>query len=139
MLGHMFIRELALRPNCLLTRRPIQILTRPKNILGRLIRPLNSWIQLRYFLYQHGYQVELIHHITQVQNDRHIICDEATYMNLMDQLDTNNTLTVVSTQPLNVDNKTTYQVYTQAHRNREFYSKMLDHCIVLAEYDYLKG
>lgn len=104
----MFKRELALRPNCLLTRRPLYFLTGPRS----LFYYRNPWKDLHNFLYQHGYKVSVIKLPFQSHSDRkiylksfisqmdqaHFFCDAITYQELKPLLDQTerSTITVFS-------------------------------------------
>lgn len=108
MLLPMFKRELVLRPNCLLTRRPIYLLTGPRSIFYYR----NPWKELHNFLYQHGYKVFVFKLPFQSKVQRegylkamieklhqsHIMCDGTTYQELspiFNQIK-NSTITVLS-------------------------------------------
>jgi hypothetical protein len=108
MLLTMFKRELALRPNCLLTRRPIYLLTGPRSIFYYR----SPWKALHNFLYQHGYKIFVFKlpfqdktqregylkaMITQL-NQSHIMCDAITYQELRPLLEQakNSTITVLT-------------------------------------------
>lgn len=135
----MFSRELVLRPNCLLTRRPLQIITRPHNILYRTFSSAYPWKHLEWFLYQHGYQVERIYQVSDLKPQSHILCDIQTYTDLLTRRQSGNTVTVVSTNPINCSDEDIYQISIEPQKTPDFYSKILDHCIALAEIDYLNG
>jgi hypothetical protein len=104
----MLKRELALRPNCLLTRRPIYLLTGPRSIFYYR----SPWKALHNYLYQHGYKVfvfklpfqsktareDYLRAMQTKLNQSHIICDATTYEQLKQilcQIE-NSTITVLS-------------------------------------------
>ena len=108
MLLTMFKRELVLRPNCLLTRRPIYLLTGPRSIFYYR----SPWKALHNFLYQHGYKVFVFKLPFQAKTQRegylkaminklnqsHIMCDATTYQELRPLLEQtkNSTITVLT-------------------------------------------
>lgn len=136
MLLVMFKRELALRPNCLLTRRPIYLLTRPR-ILFSLRSP---WKKLHYFLHEHGYRIFIIkaeHDLNQrvdQLNQSHIFCDSITYNKFREIFVKNehSTLTILSDSFLPDLPKDVFQILN----NRNSYDQILDHCVHLAELDF---
>lgn len=122
MLLTMFKRELVLRPNCLLTRRPIYLLTGPRSIFYYR----SPWKALHNFLYQHGYKASVFklpfqsltqrHDYLMAMKDKlnqsHIFCDRTTYEQLSDILKQtkNTTVTVLTASPLNLLAPQTYQI-----------------------------
>lgn len=122
MLLTMFKRELVLRPNCLLTRRPIYLLTGPRSIFYYR----SPWKALHNYLYQHGYKVFIFKLPFQAKSQRegylkamlaklnqsHIICDATTYQELEPLLikTENSTITVLTDSQLVNLPKKTFQV-----------------------------
>lgn len=96
-----------LKPNCLLTRRPLKLVTGPRSLFFYK----NPWDLLPEVLYEHGYQVELFHLPFRGPEQRkfifeknkhhlensHIIIDEQTYHEFEHALKNieNTTLTVI--------------------------------------------
>ena len=102
-----------LRPNCLITRRPLVFLTPPRSIFHYK----NPWAEISHILYEHGYKVEifqlpfqninaqkkvLISEKIRLQNS-HVFMDSVTFENLKTELTVLNdsTLTVIGSPPLN--------------------------------------
>ncbi len=99
----------ALRPNCLITRRPLVFLTPPRS----LFYYKNSWAEISHILYEHGYKVEIFQLPYQnineqkkvLKNDKiriqnaHLLMDSVTFENLKTELTvlTDSTITVIST------------------------------------------
>ncbi len=138
----MFRRELALRPNCLLTRRPIWILT--KSPVSRLFPSNYPWSGLQDFLSQHGYVVSFrsFKSLARSCNEvGHIVCEPDLFSKIDPQITQSShlTFTLVSKTEIPALPQNIFQVSILAQPAHAFYSKMLDHCIVLAELDYLKG
>jgi hypothetical protein len=101
----------ALRPNCLITRRPLVFLTPPRSLFFYK----NTWSEISHILHEHGYKVEIfqlpfqnIHHqikiIQQHKNKlkhTHIFVDPVTYQNLKQELFSlsDSTITVIGDSP----------------------------------------
>lgn len=124
MLETMFYRELVLRPNCLLTRRPIRIDSGPSCFFSWR----DPWKGLRHYLGQHGYPLTKDSSIS-----AHVLCKN------LDAWTTSplSTLTVIVPHPLSNLPHGAFQILTEPKDSEEFYSLVLDHCIHLAELDYL--
>lgn len=141
MLLTMFKRELVLRPNCLLTRRPIYLLTGPRS----LFYYRSPWKALHNFLYQHGYKVHVfklpfqskiqregyLHAMIAKLNQSHIMCDATTYQELRQVLNQtkNSTLTVLTDSVLvNLPEQTfqiimNHKVFSPSYRLHQAYLK----------------
>lgn len=141
----MFCRELVLRPNCLITRKPLWILiTRPERPWERLWSSKNPWKGLRHFLFQHGYQVNLLDVSSwprKTYHSGHFLGETALIQKLDPHLVSlaDSTFTCISeieTMPLS---ENMFQVRVHPRATNNFYLKILDHCIALAERDYLQG
>ena len=138
----MFKRELALRPNCLLTRRPIYLLTGPRSIFYYQY----PWKELHNYLYQHGYKVfvfKLPFHSKVARFDylnavlakldlSHVICDATTYQEVKPLLNKiqQATVTVLSDYHLmNLPEQSfqilmNYQVFSLSYSLHQAYLKL---------------
>jgi hypothetical protein len=73
------LKELELRPNCLLTRYPIAFLSRSRS----LFRVFDLWRDIPYFLREHGYEILLvepkegIEFLNQLTEKTHLIADRS--------------------------------------------------------------
>lgn len=141
----MFKSELVLRPNCLLTRRPLVFLTGPRS----LFYYQKPWQSVFYYLSEHGYKVQVIKLPFRKTADRikylkkilgliskhHIFCDSCSFNELFSVLSGLNqsSLTVMSKNKnshkldhspyfLNVDYKSTDLTY----KIHELYLKFLN-------------
>jgi hypothetical protein len=177
MLYPMFHSELALRPNCLLTRRPLVFLTGPRSVFYYQ----TPWQKAYYYLTEHGYQAQIVKLPFQKISDRiqytrnvlrqlensHIFCDQITYQQLSEALTDlkDSTLTVFADQNFESSDKNLYKFQTTEtgfslsyflhqkylqfkglstpsygellqNPSAKTYSKLLDHCIQLAELDF---
>jgi len=108
-----------LKPNCLLTRRPLVFLTPPRSIFFYK----NSWAFIRRILFEHGYKADLYQlpfQNIQLQKNKlesqslylekkHLFIDCVTYKNLKPQLlkIKNSTLTVIGLDPIDFKNNPT--------------------------------
>lgn len=142
MLLTMFKRELVLRPNCLLTRRPIYLLTGPRSIFYYR----SPWKELHNYLYQHGYKVFVfklpfqsptqkaayVKAMLTKLNQSHIVCDATTYQELQPLLSQteNSTLTVLTdSQLVNLPQKTfqvvmNHKVFSLSYSLHQAYLKL---------------
>lgn len=121
----MFKPKLALRPNCLLTRRPIVILQTAKAGLFSS----NPYQYAHYFLTEHGYQVSLkplseISYIKKSHVFLDIPKDSSTLSSdeLQKLIDSESTLSLVDTK--------------LAPQQTQELEKLLDLCVQLAELDF---
>ncbi len=174
--------ELVLRPNCLLTRRPLILVTSLRSIFFYK----KPWGDLPNYLYQHGYQISLLHlpfnhlerrkvalnrQIERLQG-AHIFCDRFTYSEFKNQFHhaTESTVTVFSDEPIQLNSQVDTYCFTTSYHTKNILfklhqlflsyilktpvkdlptaseslhlspdvinSKILDHCVQLAEDDF---
>jgi hypothetical protein len=100
--------DFKLRPNCLITRRPLVFITPPRSLFWYK----NPWQHITHILYEHGYKVSVFQlpfqkisdqkkifsrNKDQLQNS-HVFLDTVTYQNLKAELSelTDSTLTVIT-------------------------------------------
>lgn len=90
--------DLVLRPNCLLTRRPLRFIT-PRPLSFFYFKPYN---EILWILQQHGYQANLA--AFNELNNSHVFCDSLTYQKHFDRWTTisNSTVTVISSDFLEI-------------------------------------
>ncbi len=142
MLLPMFKRELVLRPNCLITRRPLCLLTGPRS----LFYYRSPWQALHHYLFQHGYKVEIMKLPFQSYPQRenylklmlgkltqsHIMCDATTYRELGSILSQAEQSTMTVFTDTKLDNlpkgtfqlKMNYPVFSLAYGLHKFYVKL---------------
>jgi hypothetical protein len=142
MLLPMFKRELVLRPNCLITRRPIYLLTGPRSIFYYR----SPWKALQYYLVEHGYKVFVFKLPFQVKaqresflkamksklNQAHVMCDATTYQELKPVLEqlSDSTITILSDyQLINLPDHTfqivmDYKVFSSSYSLHQAYLKL---------------
>lgn len=159
--------KIALKPNCLLTRRPLKLVSGPKSIFFYRY----PWAELPEVLYEHGYMVEVFNlpfnnkelrrksftlQLSQLNNS-HIIIDDITYIEFSDVLKQveNSTVTIIG-KTFNPAYKTFSLGYSLHTLWLKFFGlavtqpenvflnapqttlySFIDHCIHLAELDFL--
>lgn len=178
MLETMLGPQLVLRPNCLLTRRPLKFITGPRSLFFYK----KPWGDIPEILYEHGYKVELISlpfrsselrkEVLQLQKRRldhsHVFIEMTTFLELgaTNFPHSDSTLTVVSNSPVHQwpeihyfepRYSTTSLAYTLHQKwcalshiltpdlnetltnaPRETWDRLIDHCIELAELDFIE-
>lgn len=159
--------KIELKPNCLLTKRPLKLVSGPKSIFYYQ----KPWGELPEVLYEHGYKASVMqlpfnnktlrlkafaNRLSEL-NDCHIIIDEKTnqeFSELLKQVK-NSTITVIG-ETFKPDFKTsslTYKLHqvwlkylgfeTTSPQNLFLNAKkptwyaFIDHCVKLAELDFL--
>jgi hypothetical protein len=136
-----FKNDLVLRPNCLLTRRPLKFISSKRSLF--FYKPYDRII---HFLYEHGYQVELIKNIKKLDpallNYSHLFCDELTYENNMSLLQAtqNSTINIISSKSSFLKDPPLYTIEVDdkflINPSDQMKNFFLDHCIHLAEEDF---
>lgn len=156
-----------LKPNCLLTRRPLKLVSGPKS----LFYYRKPWGELPTVLYEHGYKVELIslpfndknlrkkalNMRLDELNNSHIIIDDMTFQEFNDELKNlkNSTITIIG-ETFNPNYKTFSLGYllhklwlkhlgfkATEPQNLFINAKLttwysfIDYCVTLAELDFL--
>lgn len=126
-LDQRYALNFTLRPNCLLTRRPIWFLTPPRSLFFYK----NPWGYVTHFLYEHGYAVDIFrldfqnitHQKIKIQthlldlSHKHLFMDRVTYANLkpiLQQIE-GSTITVISSK-----NESTTEYYSILSKDSRF-------------------
>lgn len=166
MLEEMFKSKLVLRPNCLLTRKPICFIT-PSHPLIHLSKFFKTpWDESLYFLKEHGYKVQLEETLPN-SSKYHIILDRRTALALPSETLKSLSPTIIVAENADLSgfrDRDSLQFLTMnypynsrlwntmpaslidgLHPNeimlappREALEVLLDHCVLLAESDYLE-
>lgn len=159
--------KLELKPNCLLTKRPLKLVSGPKSIFFYQ----KPWGDLPEVLYEHGYRASVFQlpfndkklrqksfhqRITEL-NDSHIIIDEKTYDEFFEALKEvkNSSVTIIG-ETFKPNYKTFSLPYTLHSQWLKFFGynvtepqnlflnadkntwyAFIDHCVKLAELDFL--
>lgn len=159
--------KIELKPNCLLTKRPLKLVSGPKSLFFYT----HPWGKLPEVLYEHGYKVSVIqlpfnnkllrqkafaNRLSEL-NDCHIIIDETTYQEFTELLKgvKNSTITITGKtfKPGYKTFSLTYKLHqawlkylgfeTTAPENLFINAKkptwyaFIDYCVQLAELDFL--
>lgn len=159
--------KIELKPNCLLTKRPLKLVSGPKSIFFYRA----PWGLLPEVLYEHGYRVSVMqlpfnnkelrqkaftNRLAEL-NDCHIVIDEKTYLEFSAPLKNvkNSTITIIG-DTYKPAYKTTSLIYN-LHRvwlkfhgfeatspqnlflnaDKNIWYAFIDHCVKLAELDFL--
>lgn len=159
--------KLELKPNCLLTKRPLKLVSSPKSIFFYQ----KPWGSLPEVLFEHGYRITIMqlpfnnkklrqqvfaHRLAELDN-AHIIIDEKTYLEFAELLKnvTNSTINIIGEnfKP----NYKTFSLSYSLHRcwlqflgysvtapqnlflnaDKNTWYAFIDHCVKLAELDFL--
>ena len=159
--------KIELKPNCLLTKRPLKLVSGPKS----LFYYKKPWGDLPEVLYEHGYKVSIMQlpfnnkdhrqtafaHRLHELNDSHIIIDDKTHQEFKELLKEvkNSTINVIG-ESFKPDYKTsslTYKLHqmwlkylgfeaTSAQNlflnaKKNTWYSFIDYCVKLAELDFL--
>ena len=116
MIQHQLDLGFALKPNCLLTRRPLVFLSPVRSLFFYK----NPWGRIIHILFEHGYKIDLFQlpfqNIQQQKirlnknaaelSKKHLFMDSVTYENLKDEFSEiqMSTITVISTDPISNSN-----------------------------------
>lgn len=159
--------NIELKPNCLLTKRPLKLVSGPKSLFFYS----SPWGDLPEVLYEHGYRVSVMQlpfnnkelrqkafsqRLSEL-NDSHIVIDEKTHQEFFQSLKNvkNSTITIIGENYL-PDYKTSSLTYN-LHRvwlkylgfettepqnlflnaDKNTWYAFIDHCVKLAELDFL--
>ncbi|MCM2352564.1 MAG: hypothetical protein NDI63_03030 [Pseudobdellovibrio sp.] len=159
--------KLELKPNCLLTKRPLKLVSGPKSIFFYQ----KPWGDLPEVLYEHGYRASVMqlpfnnkelrqkaftHRLSELDNT-HIIIDEQTYQEFFEALkNVNNSTINIIGKTFKPNYKTSSLAYYLHRRwlnflgftvtepqnlfinaDKNTWYAFIDHCVKLAELDFL--
>lgn len=159
--------KIELKPNCLLTKRPLKLVSGPKSIFFYRL----PWGMLPEVLYEHGYRASVMqlpfnnkaHRQTAFTrrlaelNDCHIVIDEKTYHEFSEALKNvkNSTITIIGEnyKPNYQTSSLTYSLHRAwlkflgfettepqnlfLNADKNTWYAFIDHCVKLAELDFL--
>lgn len=159
--------KIELKPNCLLTKRPLKLVSGPKSIFFYR----TPWGLLPEVLYEHGYRASVMqlpfndkelrqkafaHRLAEL-NDCHIVIDEKTYQEFSAPLKNvkNSTITIIGKnyKPAYQTTSLTYNLHRAwlkflgfeatspqnlfLNADKNTWYAFIDHCVKLAELDFL--
>lgn len=156
-----------LKPNCLITNRPLKLVSGPKSLFFYK----TPWGLLPEVLYEHGYKASVLQlpfnnkqqrqiifkkNLTEL-NDSHVIIDQASFNEFSESLQKlqNSTITVIGKdfKPQYSTSSLTYTIHCLwlkllaisvsppesffLNAPKEVYYDFIDHCVKLAELDFM--
>ncbi len=159
--------KIELKPNCLLTKRPLKLVSGPKSIFFYRA----PWGLLPEVLYEHGYRASVMqlpfndkklrqkaftNRLAEL-NDCHIVIDEKTYQEFSSLLKNvkNSTITIIGDnyKPAYTTTSLTYNLHRTwlkflgfeatspqnlfLNADKNTWYAFIDHCVKLAELDFL--